>query len=297
MKKPTADLMLVTTMCLWALNFTASKYILTHGISPLAYAGPRYFLAAIAFGLLAYWRDGTLRIARRDLLILAGASVVLFFNQIGFIYSLHFTTAATAALVFGTLPIFTAAIAALAGIERPNRRFLIAAAISFAGVALVATGSNGALSANLKGDALALLGAATWAGYSVIAAPAMMRYSPLRTSAWVVGGTAILLLVAGSEQIHAESYPSSWRVWAAFGFAVIGPLVITNVLWFTAIDRVGPSRASLFANLQFFLAALFGLVLLSESITAIQVVGGVAIAAAIALSRRRGAPSVPQPVE
>jgi drug/metabolite transporter (DMT)-like permease len=293
-KKPTADLMLVTTMCLWALNFTASKYILTHGISPLAYAAPRYAIAAAVFALLAYGREGTLRISRRDLLILAGASVVLFFNQIGFIYSLHFTTAATAALVFGTLPIFTAAIAALAGIERPSRRFLIAAAVSFAGVALVATGSNGALSANIKGDALALLGAATWAGYSVIAAPVMMRYSPLRTSAWVVGGTAILLLIAGAGQIHAESYPGSWRVWGAFAFAVFGPLVITNVLWFTAIDRVGPSRASLFANLQFFLAALFGLLLLSESITVVQVVGGVAIAAAIALSRRRG---VPQPVE
>lgn len=290
MRKPTADLMLVTTMCLWALNFTSSKYILTHGVSPLAYAGPRYVLAAIAFALLAYWRDGMLRVARRDVLLLGAASVVLFVNQIGFIYSLHFTTAATAALVFGTLPIFTAAIAAIAGIERPTRRFLVAAAISFAGVALVATGSNGALSANVKGDALALLGAAAWAGYSVLAAPAMMRYSPLRTSAWVVGGTAILLMIAGAGQIHAEHYPASWRVWAAFTFAIFGPLVITNVLWFTAIDRVGPSRASLFANLQFFLAALFGLVLLSESITVVQVIGGVAIAAAIALSRRRGTP-------
>ena len=39
------------------------------------------------------------------------------------------------------------------------------------------------------------------------------------------------------------------------------------MLWFTAIDRVGPSRASLFANLQFFLAAVFGVILLSETIT------------------------------
>jgi drug/metabolite transporter (DMT)-like permease len=293
-RKPTADLMLVTTMCLWALNFTSSKYILTHGISPLAYAGPRYVLAATAFASLAFWRDGTLRVARRDLLLLGGASVVLFVNQIGFIYSLHFTTAATAALVFGTLPIFTAAIAAIAGIERPTRRFLVAAAISFAGVALVATGSNGALSTNLKGDGLALIGAAAWAGYSVLAAPAMMRYSPLRTSAWVVGGTAILLMIAGAGQLQREHYPASWLVWGAFTFAVFGPLVITNILWFTAIDRVGPSRASLFANLQFFLAALFGLVLLSESITVVQVVGGLAIAAAILLSRPR---RVPQPIE
>jgi drug/metabolite transporter (DMT)-like permease len=67
--------------------------------------------------------------------------------------------------------------------------------------------------------------------------------------------------------------------------------VITNVLWFTAIDRVGPSRASLYANLQPFLGALFALLILSEQMTALQVVGGLAIAGGIALSRRR--PAIP----
>jgi drug/metabolite transporter (DMT)-like permease len=79
-----------------------------------------------------------------------------------------------------------------------------------------------------------------------------------------------------------------------FAFAVIGPLVITNLLWFTAIDRVGPSRASLFANLQPFLAAIIALVLLSEPITTVQVIGGVAIAGGIVLASWRGpAPAPP----
>jgi drug/metabolite transporter (DMT)-like permease len=69
--------------------------------------------------------------------------------------------------------------------------------------------------------------------------------------------------------------------------------VITNLLWFTAIDRVGASRASLFANLQPFLAAIIALVLLSEPITTVQIIGGVAIAAGIALSPRRAAPRPP----
>jgi drug/metabolite transporter (DMT)-like permease len=69
--------------------------------------------------------------------------------------------------------------------------------------------------------------------------------------------------------------------------------VLTNLLWFTAIDRVGPSRASLFANLQPFLAAIIALVLLSEPITTVQIIGGVAIAGGIALSPRRPAPVPP----
>ena len=82
---------------------------------------------------------------------------------------------------------------------------------------------------------------------------------------------------------------------------MVGPLVLTNILWFTAIDRVGPSRAALFANLQLFLAALFGVVLLSERSRRCEVAGGAAIGAAIVFDRWRNAcpspPSSRQPVE
>ena len=87
-RRPTADLMLLTTVCLWALNFTASKYLITHGISPLAYASPRYVIAAAMFVLLTLVLERSLRMGRRDLAVLAGTAVVLFFNQLGFIYAL-----------------------------------------------------------------------------------------------------------------------------------------------------------------------------------------------------------------
>ena len=74
---------------------------------------------------------------------------------------------------------------------------------------------------------------------------------------------------------------------------MVGPLVITNLLWFTAIDRVGPSRASLFANLQPFLAAVIALLLLDESLTRLQVAGGLLIAAGIVFSRGRRPPPEP----
>ena len=69
----------------------------------------------------------------------------------------------------------------------------------------------------------------------------MTRHSPFRISAYVLSMTAILLTVAGSQQLANEDYPSSaGRSGRSFAFAVAGPLVVTNVLWFTAIDRVGP---------------------------------------------------------
>ncbi len=95
----------------------------------------------------------------------------------------------------------------------------------------------------------------------------------------------MLLALAGARQL-GHGWPVDKLVWLGFVFAVLGPLVLTNVLWFRAIDAVGPSRASLFANLQFFLAAIFAVLLLSESISTVQLVGGVAIAAGILLAPR-----------
>ena len=60
-------------------------------------------------------------------------------------------------------------------------------------------------------------------------------------------------------------------------FATLGPLVVTNILWFKSLDRIGASRATLATNLQPFLAALFAVVLLGETIDAIQVAGGLLI--------------------
>ena len=279
--------MLLATVSLWALNFTVSKYILDHGFHPLAYSSIRYTCAALIFAAITLAWEGSLRIARRDAVMIVFGTTVLFGNQLSFVYALRFTTATTVALIFGTLPIFTALFARGSGVEHLPLRFWVAAGLSFAGVALVALGSGGNLSTNLKGDVLALVGAATWAAYSVTIGPLMRRYSPFRLSAVFLLAVTVGLLVAGSRQLADQTFHFGALVWIGFAFAVLGPLVITNLLWFTAIDRVGPSRASLFANLQPFLAALFALALLSEPITTVQIVGGVAIAGGILLASRR----------
>jgi drug/metabolite transporter (DMT)-like permease len=288
-----ADLMLLLTVSIWALNFTVSKYILDSGLRPLPYSALRYSAAALVFVVLTFPRERSLRIGRRDVPLVTLAVGLLLVNQLSFVFALDLTTATTAALLFGTLPIFTALISRLVGIERLGRRFWLAASLSFLGVVLVTAGSGKSVSANLGGDLLAVLGAATWGAYSVAIAPLMRRYSPFRLSAVFLAAVSIPLLLLASPQLGDQRFDFGALVWIGFAFAVLGPLVLTNLLWFTAIDEVGPSRASLFANLQPFLAAIIALFLLDERLTAIQVFGGFAIAAGILLARERKPPLGP----
>jgi drug/metabolite transporter (DMT)-like permease len=287
--------MLLTTVLLWALNFTVTKYVITHGFRPLAYAGVRYGVATFLFAAVTFARERSLRVAWRDVpLLIAPAALMLLLNQFGYVYSLRYASASTVALIIGSTPIFVALFASAVGLEQLPLGFWLAAACSFAGVALVALGS-GQVGADVKGDLLAIGTAVTWAAYSIAITPLMRRYSPWRISALVLIGTWIGLIVAGAPQLAEQDFHFGWLTWAGFAYAVIGPLVITNILWFTAIDRVGPSRASLFANLQPFFAVIFAILLLSEHMTRLQVVGGIAIGAGILIERRVRVVVVQQP--
>jgi drug/metabolite transporter (DMT)-like permease len=287
MRRPElADLMLVATVTLWALNFTVTKYVISHGFQPIAYSCLRFGGAGLVFGAITWARERSFAIARRDLMLLASAALIgIFLNQLAFSYAIKLTTATTVALLFGTLPVLTGIFAYALGIDRLGSRFWFAAVLSFGGAALVAVGSGGGLSGQLWGDLLGFLASVTWAWYSVAVSPLLKRYSTLRISSLAFAMGTLPLFVVGSQQLVTQDYGFGALIWLSLAFAVFGPLVLANLLWFSAIRRVGPSRASIFANLQPFLAAIFSVLILSESMTRIQIAGGLLIAGGILLSR------------
>jgi drug/metabolite transporter (DMT)-like permease len=282
-----ADLMLLGTVLFWGFNVVVTKYLLTHGLRPLAYACLRYGGAAIVFGAFVRAREGRVAVPRSDWPLVAAAAACLWLNQLVFNTGLTLTTAATASLILGIIPVATGVIAWAVGLERLSRRFWIASVIAFGGVALVAVDSGGGVSGNVGGDLLMIATAVTWAGYTVAAAPLMERHSPYRVSAVVFLVAIVPLLATGGYQFVGQDFSLGWRVWGAFAFATLGTLVLTNILWFGAIGRVGPSRAALVVSLQPFVGACAALVLLHEPLGAVQLFGGVTIAAAILLARRR----------
>ena len=286
--------MLLSTIGLWALNLTVSRYILTHGFQPLAYSSTRYGLAALVFVVLTVALERSLRLSRRDLVIAAGAAAVIFVNQVAFVYALERTTASVVGLLLGATPIFAALFGLAARLETLPRRFWVGALLSFGGVALVALGSGGDLSGDLAGVLLGVVTAASWAAYSILVTPLMRRRSATHISAVVLGLAWIPLTLSAGGQLSEQDWSLGWDVWLLFLFATLGPLVVTNELWFRALGRIGASRATLAANLQPFVAAAIAVVLLSESLSALELAGGVLIAVGILAARRRRLPG-PQP--
>jgi drug/metabolite transporter (DMT)-like permease len=291
MRRPsTVELMLLTTVLLWALNLSVTKYILTHGLEPLPYASVRYGLAGAIFVVLTLYAERTLRVARRHLPILALAAATLYLNQLSFVFALDLTTASTIGLVLGAIPIFAALFGLAVGSERPTPRFWVAALVSFVGVGFVAAGSAGETTASLTGILLGLSTAATWAAYSVTVGPLMRSYTPSRMSACVIPPAWLALVLTGLPQTADQEWDLGWEIWVLLVFATLGPLVLTNVLWFRSIHRIGANRATLAANLQPFVAAVLAVILLSEPLSWLQIAGGALIALGILVVRRRAEP-------
>ena len=217
-----ADVLLLVTVLFWSFNFTVVKYALTHGWEPLAYSSLRFAAAAVLFSAFTYAREHTLRVARVDVrFMLLVAALGIWLNPLTFTYAVKLTTAATVALMFGTLPIFVALIAVAFRLERPHARHWAATVVSFLGVGLVAAGASSGLSGDLGGILLGLGASVTWAGYSVAMGPLMQRYSPYRISAFMLIAGSIPLLVTAARQLAEQDWAALEPLaWACFFYSL-----------------------------------------------------------------------------
>lgn len=288
MRRPTAvEAMLLVTITVWALNLTMSRYILTHGVEPLAYSAVRYALASAVFVAIVLVAERSLRVERRHLPGFLAAGLALWLNQTSFAYGLSTTSASVIGLLLGATPIFAALIGVALGLEVLSPRFWVGAALSFLGVGLVAVGTGAELSGDLVGVGWGLLAAATWAVYTVLISPLMRRYSASHISAIVVPVALAGILVVGWPQAASQDWDVGWQVWTLLLAATLGPIVLTNLLFFRVLERIGAARATLAANLQPFVAVVIAVIVLDERMNVVQVLGGALIAAGILAARRR----------
>jgi drug/metabolite transporter (DMT)-like permease len=278
--------MLVLANVLWSLNYATTKYAF-RAWHPLAFAAARFLLAGLLFASFVRWREGSLAVQRSDVrLVVAAAAVGILGNQLTFNYAVENTTAGNTALILGAAPAFAALFAMAAGHERVGRRHWLALGVSVAGVALVVEGGSGVRGAGYLGDVLAVGAALTWAAYSVMLRPLFARYSASRISALMIVLGGLMLLPFGLPQMVSQDWGSLQALHvSAFAYSAIFPLVVTNVLYFRSLRRIGASRATVYMYLQPFLGVMFAALLIGEQVKLVQVLGGVVIVTGVSLSK------------
>ena len=235
----------------------------------------RYGCAAVllAVGLRATGR--TIPIPRgRDwvwLLMLAATGQALY--NVAVVQAVSEAEPAAVAVVIGSVPLVLTVAEAIRTRTPPT-------IFTTAGVGLVVIGAalvQGGGQVTMTGVLWSLVALACEAAFTLLAIPILDRLGPFGVSThtcWIAALqlTVVALVIDGSDALPALDS----RQIFAIAYLAVALTAVAFVLWYTAVQRIGPSTAGLFAGLIPVSAAITGLISGVTTITP-EVLGGTII--------------------
>jgi drug/metabolite transporter (DMT)-like permease len=271
-------ILLIFVALFWAGNVVLGRGI-SGAIPPITLNVLRWTIA-LALLLPIAWpqfsgKGEVLRKHFAELVLLAVPSIAIYNT---FIYiGTRTSTATNAGLIVGTMPVAILVLGYLAGEERLTTRRTAGLAISFTGVVLVIAKGSPALGHELpfsSGDLFIIGSVVSWAVYSIL----LRRFAiPLGAFALLAVLSAIGLVLCipfcAWELLHGARILWSVGTLAAIIYVGIFPSVIATIFWNAAVAQVGAGTAGVFTNLIPIFSLILAVILLSESINAVQLVG------------------------
>lgn len=207
-------------------------------------------------------------------------------HQIALVLGIEKTTAGASSIILASAPVFVAFMANVLKLEKADTVTWIGILISFAGVTLVVVGSEQTIGAGadaLWGNLLIVVAAIFWGMYTILLRVHFKDVSITKVTAYAMLFTTLPLIILFPGKILEANWALySLEAWGGVLYSGIFVLGISNIIWNAGVQKVGPTKTSIYANLPPFISVLVGWVLLSESITMIQVLGGVLIIAGLA---------------
>ncbi len=285
------ELMLILMSVVWGLNFTAIKGALAD-FQPLTFNAIRFGTSSLFLLGLLWLRERRIGIQRKDLakfVLLAIVGNTAY--QLFFINGIALTTATNSALILATTPIFIILFGALLDVEKVTSRIVQGVILSFLGVVMIVLGAGNSLtfsSQNLLGDLLIVANPICWSIYTVLSKPMLKEYSPLKLTAVTMAIGAVPLVIIGVPTFGTQDWAAiSFNAWLGLGFSAFFAIGIGYVIWYTGVSRIGSARTSLYDNLVTVFAVASAWILLSESMSVVQILGAVLVFVSLYLVRRK----------
>ncbi len=255
------------------------------GLTTSSVAFFRFLMGALAAVAIARARGERLRTRNPVWFVLRGAvgaaAVWLFF------YGIATVGLAKGAIYFHTYPLWAALIALVVLRERPTLGILGAAAVAFAGLALVMW-PEGGLGDFAPADLIALSGGVL-AGFAVVGIRKLRATDGSLVVLFSLCVFGLLVSVPGTVASPPEAGLAGWSLVIGVGvFATAGQLMLT---WAYKHVRIG--EAAPFTMLAPVLSAVLGVALLDETMTLRAIAGGALVVAACtyASTAKRPAPA------
>lgn len=289
------ELTLLLVVTIWGTNFVLVKYILNF-MHPHIMNVFRIISAGVVLSVLHGRRQKSLGqsffepLIRYPREIITIAVVGWWFYQMAFIIGLDNTSAGTAALIMASLPLWTALLSIVFGLERLTLTGWAGIAVTMAGTAVVVLSGGKTVELNstyLIGNLIMLSATMLWSLNTVLTRKLVDRVTPV--------GITFLALIISIPLLALVSIPYwesvrwgeiHYLIWVAIFFSGSMSTGIAIVMWNYAIKTVGASHASAFQNLVPVIALIASFLVLDERIVQGQIIGGASTITGLLIMRR-----------
>jgi drug/metabolite transporter (DMT)-like permease len=196
-----------------------------------------------------------------------------------------------AGMLNASMPITTAALAAVLLRRLPGSHQTLGLAIGFVGIVLIGAPSLGSGSSEALGVVLVLLAMVSYSVAANVAVPLTQKYHSLQVMVRVAATALVMVLPLGLAGL-----PSSEFAWGSLLAVIAAGALGTGVAFVAAgalMARVGATRGSIITYIIPVVSTALGISLLDESVAIVSVIGMLLVfAGAWLASRAEVAPTV-----
>ncbi|MEK3790036.1 DMT family transporter [Paenibacillus sp. FSL K6-1230] len=230
-----------------------------------------------------------MKITLRDSVYLVPFVLIgMLLHQVSFFTGLRTTDATTASLILSLAPIFTALFARLFLKETLTKRMAAGSMVALAGVFFVVGPGGSKGIAITEGVWTMFICMLAFSGSMILMRKLTERMDALVATVYTtVLGCVLVYPMAVWSEPHVQVQPGFWWWVLLIGSALLIQ-GLCAVIWNAQIRKVGAAKASLFLNLQPFVAMVLGYITLGTPISLTQVAGSVLIICGVVLATVQG---------
>ncbi|MFP3413641.1 EamA family transporter [Bacillus sp. SIMBA_074] len=277
MKRWGIELLILSVVIIWGINYTIAKYGLLE-FTAIEFTAVRMMAAAPLLLLLTFFIEKSLYMERKDiprLIIVSTVGIVLY--QTLFMETVQYTSATNASLLISISPIFTTLFSIFLKQEKFSSRKLVGSMIAFFGATLVLVAGH-SLASSFYGNGIGLITSICWGLYPVLAGPLIKKYSALRVTAWsTLVGAVPLLLLSGPHVFVMPFHITQGMTWFALLYSIFFVTVFGLVMWYIGVQKIGASHTMVYMYITPLVAVLFAAVWANEYVSLQQIIGGIII--------------------
>lgn len=268
-------LLMVLSCLFWSGAFIAGKLSVPY-IPPFTLTFYRFLVATIVLYIFMKYKEKTVyKLTKKDIPVFLITGIIGMFGYHALFFSaLKYTTAINSSILGASNPIITTILCIVFLKDKISPKRIFGILLSFTGVVLTITNANLNTILNFsfnKGDLLMLIAVVMWATYAVYSKSVMKNYSPIILTFYSFLFCTIFIIPFVIYE-NPLSFISNIPITAHIAVIYMGifPSVVGYLVQQHAIQKIGPSKASIFINLVPIFSITLSVLILGEAFTVVK---------------------------